>query len=108
MYKNVQSNVVVRKLNHDFDMRSQQRPLNLVFEKLTPNIYPKCTVKTGPLKGVNFEFEHQAAQEKKIFQLLMYNPLKHCYVVENRVRSNEMGVKKHLLPFERCQPQPLN
>lgn len=60
----------------------------------------------GPLRGVNIEFEHQAV--KKNFQLLIYSQLKHCYVVENRVRSNEMGVKKHLLPFERCQPQPLN
>lgn len=89
--KNGQSNVVVRKLNPDFDLRSQQRPLNFVFEKLTPNIYPKGTVKTGPLRGVNFEFEHQAAQKKDVsnFDLQSVKTL--------LCGSNEMGVKKHLL-----------
>lgn len=93
--------MVVRKLNPDFDLRSQQRPLNLVFEKLTPNIYPKGTVKTGPLRGVNFEFEHQAAQKKDVsnFDLQSVKTL--------LCGSNEMGVKKHL-SFERCQPQSLN
>lgn len=41
-----------------------ERPLKLFFEILTPKFYPRNTVITGPLRGLNFEFQHQVAQEE--------------------------------------------
>lgn len=41
-----------------------ERPLNLFFDKIIPTFYTKSTVITGPLRGLNFEFQHQVAQEE--------------------------------------------